>query len=412
MLLEHRWGLGVKQELHHEIVRQAVHRLFAEQPAVAAKFGVTEAELFLQLDHGQAIADSPLGPTWLPAVLVPWAQAEHAMASPNGTGNQTRDIVERFGNQALDKVKEFMTDKVAEARFWNANEVANPQAQYFEFITLGAALHCLMDSYSGDHMNRDYSNGFSIDAPVVGIHTFGWLIGTHTPKLDELDQMAFVDGRLERASDRVVAVEAIVRFLETYLADRESNGPPIATTNFIGQTFLGGNVQLFAHPTGVGFKEQQDLANSREVCANNPLSPPPEFYQSPPASGFLGSFVPISHEAIETLDSFAMHFASAVVDLNSSDPAWVSSDLLDSLAGASAELVHDGGPATNLPSDIEPALCQVLPDQSSAVNSPRDDAGSDVGLGPVAPETIPDISFPGSDAPFQRAPDPGPVADP
>jgi hypothetical protein len=184
---------------HHALTLHAVHQLFRSLPADSKLLGLNEQEFFTKLDHWQGFADGWFGAnaekgevrrypgdTYWPSELAPHAQAKHAVADPwhNAQWN-------------LETIREVLVDNLSSAKAAHARGDSEGEWRH-----LGAAVHCLQDSFSSAHMFRDPAHPTDPTASIQGINNFSV---PHSPTNTHnalFDQVLITDGRLERGSDR------------------------------------------------------------------------------------------------------------------------------------------------------------------------------------------------------------------
>lgn len=273
---------------HEALTRSAVHELFRDLAPGGKLLGLNEQEFFTKLNFWQGYADgfpegdhfkghvsNRFGKTYLPAWLAPSAQADHAVADPSKSAQWN-----------LGTIKDFIVNNLAEARdahLWGDKES--------EWRHLGAAIHCLQDSYSSAHMFRDADHPDDPTAEIKAINTFGWGIAdsyaagsTHD---GVFDKVPVTDGRLERATDRasVVAAKSI---LDVYVHQLEGTKPEVARSalsNAVAPFLQGPNAQVFHHALAYqpglwgpmatpaldpAYQAQRDAHLRNEVCIVDP----------------------------------------------------------------------------------------------------------------------------------------------
>jgi len=178
---------------HHALTQNAVQSLFSDFPPGSKLMGLSENEFFNKHDHSQNFADGfPFGDhfaghasrypgnTYLPSEVAPHAQAAHAVAAPRHDAKWNLEVI-----------RHFVVDNLAAAKA--AHAMGDQQG---EWRHLGAAVHCLQDSYSSAHMLRDPSNPTDPTATIQGINNFSI---PHTPTSTHnstFDSVPVTEGRL------------------------------------------------------------------------------------------------------------------------------------------------------------------------------------------------------------------------
>lgn len=259
---------------HHAITQVAVHSLFSDVPEGGKLLGHTEKEFFSQLDHCQDYADGfPLGmeshghvnrldgDTYITSSLAPDAQAKHAVSDPSKSAGWN-----------LDKIHNYIVDSLMTARSCHLHGDREGEWQ-----ALGAAIHCLQDSYSSAHMFRDPTHPDDPNASIQAINTFSYgFLGDNYRNGDTheevFDKVPMTDGRLERATDRASA-DASTTIMQIYIHQLHSteDGAYDAFIVALDPLFHGPHATVFNHRLAY---EMDPVLGPRSLGYNDPACRP------------------------------------------------------------------------------------------------------------------------------------------
>lgn len=281
---------------HHALTHMAVHELFASKAdSHGFVHGYTEHQFFHLLDAAQEHQDRWYGPTTHPAYADPWAQKEHAMASPYMSG---------LANLQTDR--DFIVGELDKAHAAHAgNDTAG------EIKHLGAAAHALEDSYSGAHAFRDLSvysgnskahiEAFNVFDPV-GVFTHGSPVapvshvgeGTHDARFDVVPVNS--DGN-PILPDHQAGAQATADVLKTYFDHRDESGKAAHQANLqtVDQFFQPSvdGVHVHWQVTDAWKHERDDRLMIRDDQLNGYHHQQPHVPEPHPPAAPVAPFVPV-----------------------------------------------------------------------------------------------------------------------
>jgi len=265
---------------HRQITAHGVVQLFNEHSNAESIFGMDMQHFYKELNHWQAYADRPWGPTWHPSIISPGAQAQHSMANPFLSGPENLKVIVDFVTSRIDAAY------TAHLQGDTLKEMAN----------LGSAVHALEDSYSGAHMFRDVDNSGDPHAHVQAINNFdpGGIAQTHDGEFDKVHVTA---GSLDRPSDQAAAT-AVSELLGIYVTVLSSSQPNTHATfhEAVSSFYQGDNAVVLANNLSKVFHEHWLAHHAGEISYN------------PAASAFYtnhGSDSKDRHDGASTSDNHA-----------------------------------------------------------------------------------------------------------
>jgi murein DD-endopeptidase MepM/ murein hydrolase activator NlpD len=269
---------------HHVVTMHAVKMLFDAMPGEKL-LGLSPQQFFEKLDHAQAFADrSPAGPllelkpligspadkapfgwgdTWMSSVDAPGSQMRHATADPRLTAQENLKLIQSFVVEQLMMAKAYH-DRGDTAKEWQH---------------LGAAVHCLEDSYSSAHMFRDATHPADPTASVQGINNFTWKeeTRTHDGLFDQVPVVA-TDNSLARASDQAgaLAVKELLTIYVSHVDDREWGQLRDALADTTDKFFHGPEAKVLDSRDGDWQQQRAEhLSNEASLGPLNPVAPLP-----------------------------------------------------------------------------------------------------------------------------------------
>lgn len=239
---------------HPAVTRAAVEELFKNAPPGAQLLGLNKEAFYDKLNHVQHYADRIIsGDTLHQSSQDPDAQRHHSMADPNKSGDSNVADCRNFIAGAL---------SVAQVQF-HAGNLGDA------WVSLGAAVHALEDSYSNAHVFRDPAHPTDPHAGIEAMLNFEWW-GKHDTHEELFDKVPVESaGHLARPTDQAAAT-AVAELLHTFFSHLSDTSPSAseAYDRMVSSFIHGEGVHVFAD------RNAPDYLAAREAHLQNERSAP------------------------------------------------------------------------------------------------------------------------------------------